>query len=307
MSDYFGALMRSSGLAAAGAKRPHDAREAAPPALDETAAEPRVVTAGDPAPGAAATHAAAMATTDAQTASAPNPPPTAAAQPQASIQRAHAAAVASPSPMTAPVPAYVPSAAPLPATVDGALRDGRADGPRVLGFPDSGSPYAATTQTHAPPEARVSEGSSRVRAALQWIAADPHAVDSRHIPMQHAPHADPAQPPPRTGASLTDAPAALPSPLAARERDDAAPVRSHAIEAWLREPAMPSHASRGRREHDDAAGELVEVSIGAIHVRVDAPAAQTRLAPAAPTAAAPRAPNRPASRDAVARRLLRRI
>jgi hypothetical protein len=302
MSDYFGALMRSSGLAATGTKRPHDAREAVAPALEEMAAETRVVAAADPAPGTAATPAAA-ATASAQTGSATTAPPTAAAQPQASIQRVHAAAVASPSPMAAPAPAYVPSAAPPSVAMDGAYRDGRADASRVPGFPDTGSPYRATPQTHASPQSLASEGPSRVSAALQWIAADPHAVDPRHAPVHRPLHADSAQPP-QIAESLTDAPAA---PLAARERDDAAPVRSHAIEAWLREPAMPSHASRRQREHDAAVGELVEVSIGAIHVRVDAPAAQTRLAPAAPAAAAPRAPNRPASRDAVARRLLRRI
>lgn len=308
MSDYFGALMRSSGLAATETKRPHDAREAVLPALEETGAETGIVTATDPAPGAAATPAAAP-TTGAQTASATTASPTAAAQPQASIQRVQAAVAASPSPTATPVPVPVPvpAAAPPSVAAASAHHDDRADASRVPVFSDTGSPYRATQETDASPRDRVSEGPSRVHAALQWIAADPHAVEPRNAPVQRALHADTAQPPPQAGPSLADAPPALHAPLAAHERDAAAPMRSTAIEAWLHEPTIPVPASRRQREHADAGGELVEVSIGAIHVRVDAPAAQTRLAPAAPAAAAPRAPNRPASRDAVARRLLRRI
>lgn len=310
MSDYFGALMRASGLAAARAKRPHDAREALPPAQDEAVVETRFVGTTDAAPTAAATPAAAP---DARTGirSATAAPPTTTAQPQSSpqtsIQRVRAAAVASPSPMTAPAHASVPAAVPPPLAAEGVQREGRADGSRIPVFADTGSPYAATPETDASAPANVSTGPSRVHAALQWIAADPHSVDPGHGPAQRAAHADSAQPPLPTGLAPADAPPAPHSLPAVRERDDAAPVRSTAIEAWLREPAMPSLASRRPREHDAAGGELVEVSIGAIHVRVDAPAAQTRLAPAAPAAAAPRAPNRPASRDAVARRLLRRI
>lgn len=309
MSDYFGALMRSSGLAAAEPKRPHGAREAVPPALEETGAETRIVAATDPAPAAAATPVAAIPAaapaTGAKTASATTASPTAAAQPRASIQRVQAAVAASPSPTATPAPA--PATAPPSVAATGAHHDDRADESRVPVFSDTGSPYRAIPETDASPQDRVSEGPSRVHAALQWIAADPHAVDPRHDPVTRVPLADTAQPPPQIGPSLADAPHVPPAPLAAHERDAAAPMRSTAIEAWLREPAIAVPASRRQHEHADAGSELVEVSIGAIHVRVDAPAAQTRLAPAAPAAAAPRAPNRPASRDAVARRLLRRI
>ncbi|WP_313915809.1 hypothetical protein [Tahibacter sp.] len=314
MSDYFGALMRASGLATAGSKRPHDAREAPPPGLEEATAGTRAMEATHPAAAAAATPAVAP-DTQSGARSATAAPPTTTAQPQpspqtspqASIQRVRAAAVASPSPTTAPAHAAVPAAVPPPLAANGVHRDSRADGSSVPVFADTGSPYAAIPETDTSAPTSVSAGPSRVHAALQWIAADPHGIDPGHAPVQRAAHADSAQPPTPNGPSPTDAAPTPPSPLAARERDDAAPVRSTAIEAWLREPAMPSLASRRPREHDAAGGELVEVSIGAIHVRVDAPAAQTRLAPAAPAAAAPRAPNRPASRDAVARRLLRRI
>ncbi len=321
MSDYFGALMRASGLLAAGTNYPRGARETPPPALEEAAAETRVMaTADQPSPGAPAAptpipalaSAPAPAAVDGRTGipSATAAPATSAAQPQTSpqtsIQRVHAAAAASPSPMSAPAQASVPSAAQPPAP-DGVHRDGRADRSGLPFFPDPGSPPILRPETDTSAPDRVSAGPSRIRAALQWIAADPHSVDPGNTALQRTPPVDSALPPWPTGPSLADGPSAPHSPPALLERTDTAPVRSHAIEAWLREPALPSQASRRVGDQDDAGGGLVEVSIGAIHVRVDAPPAQTRLAPPAPAAAAQRAPNRPASRDAVARRLLRRI
>lgn len=305
MSDYFGALMRASGLAAAAAQRPHHAREALPPAPEDGAVETRTVVAtGHSAPGAPAAPAAAG--TPARTRSAAAAPPATAVQAQSSVQGVRAAAVAPPPPKTTPAHASVPPAAPSPPVVDGEHRGSLADGPRVRVLPDPNSPHSTTPETDPAAPAGVSAAPSRVGAALQWIAADPHSVNPGTSPERHTPHAGSTQPWPSGASSPADAPTASHSPHAVHARDDAAPLRSTAIEAWLREPAIPPHASRRLREHDDAPGALVEVSIGTIHVRVDAPAAQTRLAPAAP-AAAPRAQNRPAPRDAVARRLLRRI
>lgn len=303
MSDYFGALMRSGGLAAAGAQSRLDAHDRPPPALEDAAIGNQAAAAAhDPVPAVAAAPAAAPGAA-AATRSATAPP--VAMPPPTSVQRVRAAAVATPSPIAAPAHRSAPPAAPSSPALDGAHRGRRTSGTRIPASPDMDSPHTATPEADTSAQASASTQPSRIRAALQWIAADPHGADPGNLPERQAPPAG-RSPPPDDASSLTDAPAAPHSPHAARARGDAPLPRHTAIEAWLPEPAMPAHASQRRREHDDVPGDLVEVSIGAIHVRVDSPAAQTRLAPAAP-AAAPRAPSRPAARDAAARRLLRRI
>jgi hypothetical protein len=57
------------------------------------------------------------------------------------------------------------------------------------------------------------------------------------------------------------------------------------------------------RERPHEVEEVIEVSIGAIHVRVDAPAAQTPMTPPVRRDERPRS----GSRDALRRRALRRI
>jgi hypothetical protein len=99
--------------------------------------------------------------------------------------------------------------------------------------------------------------------------------------------------------SLNGAPA-TPAPLkvsAGESAEKPVPIR-----ASLVPPAPPAQVAPP--VHD----EVVEVSIGAIHVRVDAPRAQTVARPAPTPAghAAGVAPNRPA-RSALSRRALRRI
>jgi len=94
---------------------------------------------------------------------------------------------------------------------------------------------------------------------------------------------------------------ATPEPLNALAREFAAdrpvPIRASLVTPATVHPVAPSIRD-----------EVVQVSIGAIHVRVDAPPAQTVARPAAtPAASAPgAAPSRPA-RSALSRRALRRI
>jgi len=328
MSDYFGALLRSSGLLSAGLPRASVARDVVPAALEEAAVDTGGSATGVPTNGLSAngvnTSGAIRSARDASQASASSSgapgdtrsPTAALPHADATIQRAQAAAIASPSPSSAPV--APPFAATPQLTSAGALQNPRNGDERATNIPNASETHTATPQRIAAPSEAMTAwsepsrqpasgtGASRVRAALQWIAADPHSDDAREGRQPSAAHAALATPlTPRNSAVDETHSAATREPPAARERDDTAPLRNHAIEAWLREPA-PSQASRRSREQDDTAGNLVEVSIGAIHLRVDAPAAQTRLA-AAPPAAAPRPANRTPPRDAVARRLLRRI
>jgi hypothetical protein len=72
----------------------------------------------------------------------------------------------------------------------------------------------------------------------------------------------------------------------------------------------PPEPDRSAAHSAPLADEIVEISIGSIHVRVDAPAPQTiaRAAPAAvPASPAPSLSERAAGRSALARRALRRI
>lgn len=93
----------------------------------------------------------------------------------------------------------------------------------------------------------------------------------------------------------------------ASSREPAATPPPDSVHAWLQEPVAPLHAARRAPAGPGQHGDIVEVSIGAIHLRVDAPAPQTQVHAPQPAAPAPRSPARSAARDAGVRRLLRRI
>ena len=163
-----------------------------------------------------------------------------------------------------------------------------------------------------------------VRAAMQWVAADTQNIRgiARVVPPE-----DPFRPAPGgdTGVVTTqvlreagvdvDAPPTRAMPISTAAPD--LPSRETAGEApraLVAAPALPMRPARDipARPPVPAASltgdEVVEISIGAIHVRVDAPAAQVVTQPVAPPpAAAPRAAAAPPSRSALSRRALRRI
>jgi len=187
-------------------------------------------------------------------------------------------------------------------------------------------PRAATdaaADSPAAPAARAVEmskpalGQALVRAAMQWVAVEPQ--QGRSV----------AQVVPPRGQSLP-APGEVPSVItttqALRERGVevqaqprsatlASPTASDlAAREPVAAPALPIQSARPTPAAPPvpvtplARDEVVEISIGAIHVRVDAPAAQTVARPAAtPPVAAPRVAPATPQRSALSRRALRRI
>jgi hypothetical protein len=171
------------------------------------------------------------------------------------------------------------------------------------------SPAAETTK---PPI-----GQALVRAAMQWVVADTQQV-------RGVAQAEPSNVQPR--AVRSDEPSILPAtPAFGEHRVESKPQPQNEAQAdppvrdlTTREPvAAQSLAIRSTRPAPEAPpmpvapsdrDEVVEVSIGAIHLRVDAPVAQTIARPAAtPPAAARRTPTTTSQRSGLSRRALRRI
>ncbi len=201
------------------------------------------------------------------------------------------------------------------------------------------SPAAHTDAAPAPPPhvtapaaehaALVSSHERTVRAALDWVAADPMRAASPQTPAPDRPgasprsirqgiprpgpsrlHADDVRPDPGVSAvrsqsqpsvppvdpALRSAPAEPPSIAVTARPQTSVPIAA----AVAVEPTPPAPNADHRHVPPD---EVVEVSIGAIHVRVDAPSA---AAPPARRAHAPVSASRPV-RDGLRRRALRRI
>lgn len=132
------------------------------------------------------------------------------------------------------------------------------------------------------------------RAALDWVARAPgHPVQAHPVPQQAAPVAassSPVAPPPATVRAATPAQAA------------GIEARSTSIPS----PALSSIAPAVRATM--ARDERIEVSIGAIHLRVEPPAPRTvAAAPPQPPANAAGAGAQSNPHGALARRSLRRI
>jgi hypothetical protein len=239
MSDYFGALMRSSAMVVGGQA----------PARAVPRALPSLEVAGDSAPAAATTPAATSARP-----------------------------VHDDEPVGATSADAAGHAAPVPASPTDASKASPGTSSPPVGAPDTGASPA-----HDP-----------VRAAMRWVAADPQQAPAVPEPARQEERASSLP-----GATVVDVPRLPPAhvdltALEPRSLAMAADAQARPIAPLLDSPAH---------------GERVEISIGAIHLRVDAPAAQT-------TARAPAAPPPPArgpqaatasSRSALARRALRRI
>lgn len=271
MSDYFDALMRSSGMPIGGA-----APAIAPPAIVPPATVP----------------------------------------PQQAV---------------APVPVVhrvEQPAAPAPEGTDHAARGGPAAPTGITSQPPARALAAEKVAASQPAAAPVAEpplparGPALVRAAMQWVAAGPQQAPGIEAPMPPRERSLPAVIE-ATSVSATshviqdrDAAPEARSP-AATPRRDTAPLRSTA-HASPHEPeqvqVVPTRSARlsavpPMPVAPPVRDEVVEVSIGAIHVRVDAPALQTVAGPAvtSPATAAPRAGSTTLPRSALSRRALRRI
>jgi len=289
MSDYFGALMRSSGLTAGGSAP----AAVAPPTTASRPVEIDIERSGpalQPRPAPASQYEAplttiAAASVEPRSGHEPAPP---AARPADPGEQA-AAAVDSPHDQTGQKAEVFSGAQPL-----------------VPPF----SPADPSTPAAQP------LGHALVRAAMQWVAADPQqAIPEPQDGARREPPAalgEPGMPVTTTPTPIADA---EPQTLPARARHSVASSIEAVEDAPRRTtlatlptlptlPATPAPVAPTSLPRD----ELVEISIGAIHVRVDAPAAQTVARTLAPPAAAPRstAPTT-TPRSALARRALRRI
>jgi len=272
MSDYFGALMNFSGLAAA----------------------PR---ASVPTP-AGAPHATDIMESDVVREVAVDRPT--AAPRRAAPLTAPLANLASAAEQASPTARLLPSPAPTPAAAETA-RSLAPDAISVPASPIAPAPVAATAPANMPAE----HGRALVRAALSWVAADPESADE--APALNSP--TPPRQAPREPSVRPEPARAVPddidvAPAQARARTEPAPP----ARVIRFEPPEPARAT-ARPATAEAPDEIVEISIGAIHVRVDAPAPTTaaRTLPAA-APSSPRSNSEPVhERSALARRALRRI
>lgn len=173
-------------------------------------------------------------------------------------------------------------------------------------------PASRTIETTKPPL-----GQALVRAAMQWVATD--TPQGRSVAQVEPP----GEPPLAARGNETSVVASMPvgrdhrAASRAQPQDDApasAPVPDLSAREPVAPPAVaihPTHTATALPQMPLVPGdrdEVIEVSIGAIHVRVDAPVAQTVARYAAtPPAAVRRTPTSVSPRSGLSRRALRRI
>ncbi len=284
MNGYFGALMRSGGLLVAARSAPFTAVETG---LVEVQVERSQPETSNVAVAPAATLRAAGAIDALAHAGSPTAPPATLLDGPAALGLPGLQERLDTPPPTGPI----------------AVADPPAEPPRS-------PPATSTVERQGPPLGRA-----LVRAALQWVADGP----------LQAPGVAPAALPPSPaleavvlrGRADTREQALRAAEVEADEPEPVATPEPRAapVQPGAREPAQaPSPVVGAARPGTTAPpeprmpavrDEIVEVSIGAIHVRVDAPAMHTADWPAPPPAM-PRAAAL-APRSALSRRALRRI
>ncbi|HJZ74522.1 MAG TPA: hypothetical protein VKE51_22450 [Vicinamibacterales bacterium] len=165
------------------------------------------------------------------------------------------------------------------------------------------SPVHRTARLDAPSTQDL--GARLVRAAVRWIAADTSSVgqgsanEPAPAPRDEARYALPPQ--------KHDGDRIPPRIVTLAER--AADTAESAPAAPVRTPVEVARAVEPRQVHAAplADDETVEISIGAIHVRVDAPTAQTVARPAATSPVNTQRAGAVPPRSALSRRALRRV
>jgi hypothetical protein len=285
MSDYFGALLRMSGIAV-GAGAPAVAHPVAPSAPVVIQAE----------------HSAS------------------AEQPQAVQQtRVKQPSRQPPGDTTGAAPIVPQNAESEPMPVH--PEAGRQDTPSSRGDRDGTAQAQARTAiepdaARAPSPARAGEraaaatdpplGQALVRAAMRWVAAGPQQAThppERAIPRDQAPSIAAKTDGAVVGRTPHDTAVELET-----ERPRAFPVRELEVaQASAPRPAIAAMAMASTAP-PDVREEVVDISIGAIHVRVDAPSPQTVARTPPPSPAAASRPTAPApARSGLSRRAMRRI
>lgn len=278
MSGYFGALLRASGLDAGASLAP--GRPVAQAALAPSGLEMEAPADEDP------TSQADVRVPLAHTAPARELPGSVTIVDLAGAPAAQAGEVSK----------HWPPATPLQAPAHQAALAGS---PAITPVPQAILPATATevgtaplveAPGEAPAEAIAHEKAppTPLQAVLQWVAADPAAAAAPVAPPSAA-RGKAAVASPHRAEPLVER-VASPAPVAL---EPARPAMSHAVHPAAAEPFAAPPARR-----DD----IVDISIGTIQVRVDAPPAQTVALPQAPAVPAATPP-----RSALARRSLRRI
>ncbi|MDT4856348.1 hypothetical protein FQZ97_907350 [compost metagenome] len=280
MSDYFAALMRASNLFAGSAA----------PSL-EAPLEFAVEVPAPPLPAAPAPHPGRLETRAAVAASEQSMPA---------------------APVWQPAPARPRQDDSRPAT---SVRQGN-------------SPQWQPAETEAPrseqqmplPGAPQQDGQPRppradelLRATMRWVASDPQlAAPPQQAPVHPATQPDILE---SSDARLATVQPRTIAPVAQPHLQDAPDAARAPVQAAVPEPitVLPQVAALASlRAEPDASGasaeESLEISIGAIHLRVEAPAPQTlaRQATPAPPVQQPAAPASP-TRSGLSRRALRRL
>jgi len=284
MSGYFGALIRSSGIAIGVGAGP--ARVSSPFELDLEQGIHEPVQTTQPQAVTAASRNAPAADTRIETR------PAAARQTDEPARRA------------------ISSAQPVPVSTFASPRES-VDVPRHA----SADAVAPENGDGAAPIRSTLVAGTMIQAALQWVGsgneAQPWAGTRLPAPESTVPSSGRAQ-----AASSHATPVSDGVEVHLAEQS---PLRPRGSPSTLARDAMdesPSPAARARPIQSERAeravprdrAEAIEVSIGAIHVRVDAPAPYTVAVPAAGAVASP--PERPApaaQSSRLARRALRRI
>ena len=172
-----------------------------------------------------------------------------------------------------------------------------------------------------PRPAPVDEVHPVVRAALQWVAADPVPA-ARVVPASASPQA-PSEPLPQEPLPSVASPSARTvrlqpfQPATRIENDDARPLQMPTAEA--RRPSLPRETNPAQPQANRACPEVVaiteprvfspndrvEISIGTIHVAVDAPPAPRVTAQPVPPTRRPQ-PASPTPRSGFSRARLPR-
>jgi hypothetical protein len=280
MSDYFAALMRASNLFASSAA----------PSL-EAPLEFGVEVPAPPLPAAPAPHPVRLETRAAVAASEQSMPAAPVAQPAPARPRRDDGR-----PATSVRQGNIPQ-----------WQQAETEAPRS----EQQGPLPGAPQQNSQP--RPPQADELLRATMRWVASDPQLA----APRQQRPVPPAAQPEilDSSDARLATVQPRAIAPVAQPHLQDAPDAARVPVQAAVPEPmtvapqiAAPATLRAEPEAQVAAAEEPLEISIGAIHLRVEAPAPRTLARPAAPPAPVqqPAAPASP-TRSGLSRRALRRL
>lgn len=200
--------------------------------------------------------------------------------------------------------------------------------------PTANPPAAPSLRTAVPGDSRLEQPAHRpglpqpdgrpqrpqaeelVRAAMRWVASDPHMEEPPQQPTAQVSAQPPVQPEKRALASrvIANVRASEEAPPQGQQQPEPAgqnPVSQSLskVPQAMAEP-RPTEPARLLIEPETPLAteqDSLSISIGAIHLRVETPAAQTIAKPTTPVAAPHLPTAQPSSRSGLSRRALRRL